>query len=101
MRARERAALAAALREVLESFRTMTSACLARIDAQTRSQLGALPPPLAGEGWGGGLSLRGPSCVPPPCPSPASGGGDAVAPIFAPSTPMRSDRRARGRGQGA
>ena len=42
-------------------------------------KLGALPPPQAGEGWGGGracLSLR---VMPPPCPSPASGRGDAGA----------------------
>ena len=38
--------------------------------------LGALPPPLAGEGWGGGC-MHGSCCGPPPCPSPASGGGDA------------------------
>ena len=36
------------------------------------------PRPLAGEGWGGcGLTNR--LCLPPPHPSPASGGGDAVA----------------------
>src|SRR6266511_6448144 len=39
-------------------------------------KLGLLPPPLAGEGWGGG-ALHGLSlCLPPPYPSPASGGGD-------------------------
>src|SRR5712691_7051187 len=49
-----------------------------------RGDLGVLPPPLAGEGWGGG-GLHQSSCVPPPCPSPASGRGDAVAPAIAAS----------------
>src|SRR5437899_1599566 len=37
-------------------------------------------PWLAGEGWGGGMHARMWDCTPPPCPSPASGGGDDVAP---------------------
>src|SRR6516165_3633400 len=48
-------------------------------------RLGVLPPPLAGEGWGGG-ELAESCCVPPPCPSPASGGGDAVAQVMASSS---------------
>src|SRR4051812_48055843 len=43
----------------------------------------SLPPPLAGGGWGGlgrGLPQTPDSMRPPPYPSPASGGGDAVAP---------------------
>jgi len=51
-------------------------------------ELGALPLPVsarlraswtrfAGEGWGGGESHESLS-VPPPYPSPASGGGDAA-----------------------
>ncbi len=50
------------------------------VDRRCRA-FGALPPPLAGEGWGGGkcafIIWRAP--MPPPCPSPASGGGDAGA----------------------
>jgi hypothetical protein len=46
-------------------------------DISASGKLGLLPPPLAGEGWGGG-ALHGRSlCLPPPYPSPASGGGDA------------------------
>src|SRR5258706_548659 len=37
------------------------------------------PPPLAGEGWGEGDSNALSCRLPPPCPSPASGGGDDVA----------------------
>src|SRR5262249_45434625 len=33
--------------------------------------------PLAGEGWGGGGMHALSFCMPPPCPSPACGGGDA------------------------
>ena len=44
-----------------------------------RRRLGLLPPPLAGEGWGGGDQAHR-FCVPAPYPSLASGGGDAVAP---------------------
>jgi hypothetical protein len=36
-------------------------------------------PRLLGRG-GEGEGLLEPLCMPPPCPSPASGGGDAVAP---------------------
>src|SRR5262249_61790699 len=43
---------------------------------QRCGELGPPPPPLGGEGWGGG-ELRESFCVPPPWPSPASGGGDA------------------------
>src|SRR6516162_3921829 len=74
-------------------------------------RLGALPPPLAGEGWGGGelarvllrvpppppppprgggggggVSLHESCCVPPPCPSPAGGGGDPLAQMMASSS---------------
>src|SRR5215813_208289 len=42
-------------------------------------KLGALPPPLAGEGWGGGGAHALSFCMPPPCPSPVNGGGDAGA----------------------
>src|SRR5262249_41134751 len=59
-------------------------------------KLGALPPPLAGEGWGGGGTHALSFCVPPPCPSPASGGGDAGAdqlPVVAPAAyPRRASR---------
>jgi hypothetical protein len=41
-------------------------------------KLGLLPPPPAAEGWGGGASDR----MPPPCPYPASRGGDAGALAF-------------------
>ena len=41
-------------------------------------KLGLLPSPLAGEGWRGDASDR----MPPSCPSPASGGGDAGALAF-------------------
>src|SRR5262245_23437431 len=40
---------------------------------------GLLPPPLAGEGWGGGGTHALSFCMPPPCPSPVNGGGDAGA----------------------
>ncbi len=42
---------------------------------------GALPPP--GEGWGGGdcAFLIRRTRMPPPCPSPASGEGDAGADV--------------------
>src|SRR6266702_588617 len=45
-----------------------------------RPMLDALPLPLAGEGWGGGLSAMDTRRQPPPAspcsaPSPASGGG--------------------------
>ncbi len=43
-----------------------------------RRELDRLPPPLGGRG-GEGASLLKSLCVPPPCPSPASGGGDAGA----------------------
>src|SRR5262245_40262244 len=33
--------------------------------------------PLVGEGWGGGGTHALSFCVPPPCPSPVNGGGDA------------------------
>src|SRR5262249_57604862 len=43
-------------------------------------KLGLLPLPLVGEGWGGGeLAQMSLVAWPPPCPSPASGGGDDVA----------------------
>jgi hypothetical protein len=44
-----------------------------------RHKLGLLPPPLAVEGWRGGASDR----MPPSCPSPTSGRGDAGALAFA------------------
>ena len=50
------------------------------VDRRCRG-FGALLPPLAGEGWGGGdcAFLIRRTHMPPPCPSPASGGGDAEA----------------------
>jgi hypothetical protein len=54
---------------------------MSAIEARPLARHGLLPPPLAGEGWGGGDKIS--SCVPPPCPSPASGGGDVVALVFA------------------
>jgi hypothetical protein len=59
---------------------TITAIITTMIEIACR-KLGLLPPPLAGEGWGGSLSDR--VRVPPPCPSPARGGGDAEAPAFA------------------
>src|SRR5262249_58147794 len=45
-------------------------------------KLGLLPLPLGGGRGGEGASLHALSlCMPPPCPSPASGGGDDVARI--------------------
>src|SRR5262249_4327366 len=41
-----------------------------------RGRLGLLPPPLAGEGWGGG-GTHAPGWAPPPYTSPAGGGGNA------------------------
>src|SRR5215831_20338584 len=46
--------------------------------------LGLLPLPLAGEGWGGGGQHES-CCMPPPCPSPASGGGDSTESAAQPS----------------
>ena len=50
------------------------------VDRRCRG-FGALPPPLAGEGWERGdcAFLIRRTHMPPPCPSPASGGGDAGA----------------------
>src|SRR5262249_61543462 len=67
------------------------------------------PPPRWGGGVGGGVTLHESCRVPPPCPSPASGGGDAGADHaeFAerrgvqarPRTPaaVRSERRRKSR----
>src|SRR5262245_9153170 len=38
--------------------------------------LGLLPPPLAGEGWGGGIQQDSRVRNPPPPPPPQQGGGD-------------------------
>ena len=62
--------------------RDTSVACLWLLRCPCR-ECGALPPPLAGEGWGGGmlarfpfmLAIRSSLCLPPPCPSPASGEG--------------------------
>jgi hypothetical protein len=48
------------------------------VDRRCRG-FGALPPPLAGEGWERGDCAFRRTHMPPPCPSPASGGGDAGA----------------------
>src|SRR5215471_16707557 len=49
-------------------------------------RLGALPPPLAGEGWGGGELARVLLRAPPPSPPPAGGGGDPLAQMMASSS---------------
>ncbi len=49
------------------------------MDSGTSGKLDLLPPPLAGEGWGGGEGKHSIMCVLLPCPSPASGGGEDVA----------------------
>src|SRR5262249_43720322 len=64
------------------------------IPSACRHELGLLPLPLAGEGWGGGDQHES-CCTPPPCPSPVNGGGDVRAPRLLSRGPRRREPRAR------
>src|SRR5947199_3626278 len=58
----------------------------------TRGKLGALPPPLAGEGWGGGMHARMPSACPLPVPPPQAQ-GNRMWPVFGERAQHRNRNR--------
>src|SRR5262249_6451276 len=64
------------------------------IPSACRHELGLLPLPFAGEGWGGGDQHES-CCTPPPCPSPVNGGGDVRAPRLLSRGQRRKEPRAR------
>ena len=53
-------------------FGSNTKARFDEIESHRRRELSALPPPQAGEGWGGGTAIASFRCLPPPCPSSRS-----------------------------
>src|SRR5262249_54567961 len=55
--------------------RRLSAAKLRELGVIPLPALGALLPPLGGEGWGGGGTHES-CCMPPPCPSPVNGGGE-------------------------